>query len=148
MHKIHELNWLRFKTTNNMLIAVDFDGTIVEHKYPEIGEPLPGAFETLIALAEAGHKLILWTYRDGQELQDAVDYCLDKGLMFYAVNQSYPDEEYSPYISRKIQAELFIDDRNFGGFPGWDIIGQKLLSGNLLNDNNSESRKKRRFKLF
>ena len=131
-----------------MLIAVDFDGTIVEHKYPEIGEPLPGAFETLIALVEAGHKLILWTYRDGQELQDAVDFCLEKGLMFYAVNQSYPDEEFSPYISRKIQAELFIDDRNFGGFPGWENIRRELLSENLTEDDNVESKKKRRFKLF
>ena len=124
-------------------IAVDFDGTIVEHKYPEIGAELPGAFDTLKALAEKGHKLILWTFRDGDELQAALDFCLDHGIIFWAVNNSYPEEQHSKYISRKIHADFFIDDRNFGGFPGWDTIRKDLL-GEEQNTPETDNKKKRK----
>jgi len=112
---------------NTLTIAVDFDGTIVEHKYPDIGPIIPGAFEVLRCLQEKGHRLILWTVRDGVDLQNAVDFCLENGLIFYAVNESYPKEEFNKYISRKINADIFIDDRNVGGFIGWDNIRQLLL---------------------
>ena len=79
------------------------------------------------ALQEAGHKLILWTFRDGEYLKEAVEYCLNHGIMFYAVNQSSPDEEFNKYMSRKIHADVFIDDRNVGGFPGWAQIRKWLL---------------------
>ncbi|MDF1548395.1 MAG: hypothetical protein P1P88_11275 [Bacteroidales bacterium] len=112
-----------------MKIAVDFDGTIVEHKYPKIGKVMPFAFETLIELQKQGHQLILWTYRAGKELDDAVNFCSENGLEFYAVNKNMPEEEYDETISRKIYADVYIDDRNFGGFPGWSLIW-KLLSKN------------------
>lgn len=105
-----------------MIIAVDFDGTIVEHKYPAIGKERPFAFETLRMLIRDGHDLILWTYRDGALLQEAVDYCKANGVEFYAINNSYPGEEFDPAISRKIHADLFIDDRNVGGLMGWGEI--------------------------
>ena len=108
-------------------IAVDFDGTIVEHKYPEIGKELLFAFDTLKALQKQRHLLILWTYRSGQELVEAVEYCRENGIEFYAVNKSYPEEEFDEsYASRKIEADLFIDDRNVGGFPGWGEIYQMI----------------------
>ena len=107
-------------------IAVDFDGTIVEHAYPRIGKEMLFAFGTLKALQQKGHKLILWTFRDGQMLDDAVEYCKQNGVEFYAVNKSYPEEEYDLSISRKINADIFIDDRNVGGFPGWSNIWQML----------------------
>ena len=65
-------------------IAVDFDGTIVEHKYPEIGKEVMFAFQTLRTLQEQGHQLILWTYRSGKELDDAVQYCRRNGIEFLA----------------------------------------------------------------
>lgn len=105
-----------------MLIAVDFDGTIVEHKYPAIGKEMPFAFETLRMLIKDGHDLILWTYRDGELLQEAVDFCEANGVRFYAINNSYPGEKYTEEVSRKIHADLFIDDRNIGGLPGWGEI--------------------------
>lgn len=114
-----------------MTIAVDFDGTIVEHKFPKIGKPLPFVFETLKALQEAGHLLILWTYRSGELCDKAVEFCKKNGIEFYAVNKNYPEEEYDDTISRKILADLYIDDRNFGGFPGWGVIGQSILDGNI-----------------
>lgn len=111
---------------DGLTIAVDFDGTIVEHTYPEIGNEMLFAFDTLRALQKKGHKLILWTYRDGRYLEEAVEYCRQNGIEFYAVNRSYPEETLEGGISRKINADLFIDDRNVGGFPGWGEIFQML----------------------
>lgn len=122
--KIKYQNWYKREVLIQliMIIAVDFDGTIVEHKYPAIGKELPFAFETLKMLQKKQHQLILWTYRYGKELDEAVEYCKSKGVEFYAVNKSYPEEQYDPTISRKIHADLFVDDRNVGGFPGWGAI--------------------------
>ncbi len=108
------------------IIAVDFDGTIVEHEYPGIGPEMLFAFDTLKALQKKGHKLILWTFRSGPLLEEAIDYCREKGVEFYAVNKNYPEEEVTGDISRKIQADIFIDDRNLGGFPGWSKVWQTL----------------------
>jgi len=110
-----------------MKIAVDFDGTIVEHRYPLIGEEKLFAFETLKQLQKLGHLLILWTFRTGKELDEAIEFCRNRGVEFYAVNKSFPEEEFDPEtISRKIDADVFIDDRNVGGFPGWSEIWQML----------------------
>ena len=114
-----------------MRIAVDFDGTIVENRYPDIGKPMLFAFETLRALQEKKHLLILWTYRSGQSLDDAVEFCKDNGVEFYAVNHSHPEDENMTFesfvnISRKIDADIFIDDRNIGGFLGWSKIWQLI----------------------
>ncbi len=103
-------------------IAVDFDGTIVEHEYPKIGKPKLFAFETLKALQKEGHLLILWTYRAGKTLDEAVAFCQKNGIEFYAVNKSYPEEVFDESISRKIDADIYIDDRNVGGFPGWGEV--------------------------
>jgi len=109
-----------------MIIAVDFDGTIVEHAYPAIGKTKLFAFETLKALQDKKHTLILWTYRAGKELQEAVDFCKEKGIEFYAINSNYPEETYNDEISRKINADVYIDDRNIGGFPGWSKVWEML----------------------
>lgn len=115
-----------FINENSKIIAVDFDGTIVEHKYPEIGKEMLFAFATLKAMQQKGHKLILWTFRAGKYLDEAVDYCRKNGVEFYAVNKNYPEEVYDESISRKIIADIYIDDRNIGGFPGWSEIWQML----------------------
>ena len=75
-----------------MIIAVDFDGTIVEHKYPAIGREIPFATETLRMLMKQNHKLIMWSVREGKLLDDAVKWCKDRGVEFYAVNKDYPEE--------------------------------------------------------
>ncbi|WP_339894058.1 hydrolase [uncultured Algibacter sp.] len=110
------------------IIAIDFDGTIVEDAYPKIGKPILFAFETLKKLQEDGHRLILWTYRSGDKLNEAVSFCEENGIHFYAVNKSFSEEEYTDDISRKINADLFIDDRNIGGFPGWGEVYQMLTN--------------------
>jgi len=113
---------------DTLIIAVDFDGTIVEDAYPKIGKPQIFAFETLKKLQEEGHRLILWTYRSGSKLKEAVNFCEENGIHFYAVNESFSDENYNGSISRKIHADIFIDDRNIGGFPGWGEIYHMLTN--------------------
>lgn len=113
---------------DRLIIAVDFDGTIVEDAYPDIGKPKLFAFDTLKRFKEDGHRLILWTYRSGQRLKEAVEFCKKNGIEFYAVNQSFPEEELNDDRSRKINADLFIDDRNIGGMLGWGEIYQLVTN--------------------
>ncbi|GEM_PF-11066 len=115
----------------NPRIAVDFDGTIVEHKYPEIGEPKLFAFETLRALQKKGFRLILWTFRIGKELEEAVEFCRQHGVEFYAVNKNYPEEVFDETVSRKIDADVYIDDKNLGGFPGWSEVWKMLVPDDM-----------------
>ena len=108
-----------------MKIAIDFDGTIVEHRYPDIGKTILFAFKALTELQKRGHNLILWTFRSGKELEEAIEFCKKNGIEFYAVNKSFPEEEFdNTKASRKIDADLFIDDRNLEGFPGWTNVLQ------------------------
>jgi hypothetical protein len=110
----------------NIKIAVDFDGTIVDHEYPGIGKEKLFAFQTLKELEKLGARLILWTFRAGKELDEAVEFCRKNGIEFYAVNKNYPEEVFNENISRKIDADLYIDDKNLGGFPGWSAVWQIL----------------------
>lgn len=110
-----------------MKIAVDFDGTIVEHRYPDLGKEIPFAIESLKLIQDKGHDLILWTYRSGRELAEAVEFCRENGLEFYAVNKNYPEEIFDESISRKINADIYIDDRNFGGLPDWGSMYHKIV---------------------
>ncbi len=109
-----------------MVIAVDFDGTIVEHKYPAIGKEIPFATASLRQLIQDGHKLILWSVREGDLLNDAIKWCEERGVRFYAVNadldEDCDDHQGTAHFSRKIKADMFIDDRNWGGLPDWGTI--------------------------
>jgi hydroxymethylpyrimidine pyrophosphatase-like HAD family hydrolase len=115
-----------FLSDTSKVIAVDFDGTIVEHKYPAIGKEMLFAFATLKELQKKGHKLILWTIRTGPLLEEAVNYCQQNGVEFYAVNKNYPEEVVDQNTSRKLNADVFIDDRSLGGFIGWSEVWQTL----------------------
>ena len=129
-----------------MVIAVDFDGTMVEHRYPSIGKELPFAIDTLRKLAEEGHRLILWSVREGQYLDDAVEFCRSRGLEFYAVNRDYPEEEQerNNRFTRKLKADLWIDDRNLGGLPDWgtiyEMIHHRLTYEDLMHRYESNDR--------
>ena len=114
-----------------MTIAVDFDGTIVDHRYPEIGEEKPFAVQTLRMLIADHHKLILWSVREGELLDEAVNWCRERGIEFYAVNRDYPEETLrnNDHFSRKLKVDLFIDDRNLGGLPDWGTIYRMIKEG-------------------
>lgn len=136
-----------------MIIAVDFDGTIVEHKYPAIGREIPFAIETLKKLRDDHHKLILWSVREGKLLQEAVDFCRERGLEFYAVNKDYPEEEQEhKHYSRKLKADLFIDDRNLGGLPDWgtiyEMVSKRLSYEDLMDRYENEEPQEKKKGLF
>ena len=139
-----------------MTIAVDFDGTIVRHRYPEIGEEIPFAVQTLKMLQQDRHRLILWSVREGRLLDDAVEWCRERGLEFYAVNRDYPEEDVTKNesYSRKLKVDLFIDDRNVGGLPDWGTIYhiihdhktyEQVLSDHTEDDEAYHFRPKRRW---
>ena len=96
-----------------MIIAVDFDGTLCENCYPEIGAVNERLVQALKAQREKGDRLILWTCRSGEHLQAAVEWCQGFELQFDAINDNLP-EVVSRYgnNSRKITADYYIDDRS------------------------------------
>ncbi len=107
-----------------MIIAVDFDGTIVEDKYPEIGAFRPGAVETLKKLKKEGYLLVLWTCRTGKHLAQAVNVCATAGIRFDAINANPRSEivKYNGSDPRKVGASVYVDDRGIGGIGNWDEI--------------------------
>ena len=110
-----------------MIIAVDFDGTIVEHRYPQIGKEIPFAIATLRQLQAERHLLILWSVREGKLLEEAVEFCRKRGVEFYAVN--HPDEQVKQDMTspcRKVKADLYIDDLNVGKLPDWGAIYEMI----------------------
>ncbi len=133
-----------------MNIAVDFDGTIVEHRYPEIGKELPFATATLRKLIEDGHRLILWSVREGELLDQAVEWCRKRGVVFYAVNRDFDEDtpERNSSYSRKLKVQMFIDDRNVGGLPDWgaiyQIISKRITYDEYLAQQDDQPKKKRR----
>lgn len=138
-----------------LTLAIDFDGTLVEHRYPEIGTEIPFAVDTLKMLQAEGYRLILWSVREGSLLDEAVEWCQERGLTFYAVNKNYPEETiHDDLYSRKLKADLFIDDRNIGGLPDWGIIYQMISQGKSLQEVLLQSSdydvepKKKKWKLF
>ncbi|MDY3062581.1 MAG: hypothetical protein SOW56_00935 [Bacteroidaceae bacterium] len=140
-----------------MLIAVDFDGTIVEHRYPKIGKEIPFAIQTLKQLIQDGHRLILWTIRHGESLQAAVDWCKERGVEFYAINRDYAEQEDAQGDrSPKVKCDMYIDDRNVGGLPDWgtiyDMITNNLtyetINPELVSANSDKKSKKKKGWLF
>ena len=123
-----------------MTIAIDFDGTIVTHEYPNIGKEIPFAIDTLKQLLlNPELQLILWTVREGKELAEAVEYCRNRGVEFYAVNNNYPEESKKNHEPRKLKVDLFIDDRNLGGLPDWGVIYRMIMSKNYFEAPTSET---------
>ncbi len=96
---------------DSQIIGIDFDGTIVEHAYPDIGAPVPGALETMKDLIEAGHRIILWTMRSGDTLAQAQAYCESHGITFYGINEN-PDQSWS--FSPKAYCHVYIDNAALG----------------------------------
>ena len=101
------------------------------------------------------HRLILWSVREGELLDEAVEWCRQRGVEFYAVNRDYPEEEKEKnnHFSRKLKADLFIDDRNVGGLPDWgeiyrmvteNVTYKQIVRNALRAQNNPESYKKKK----
>ena len=104
------------------ILAVDFDGTLVENAFPGIGEPDHVIAGAVRAYQEMGWKIILWTCRTDEMLQDAVDFCKEQlGIEFDAVNDNLPEvQQYFGCNTRKVFANLYWDDRNAALFVDKD----------------------------
>lgn len=96
----------------DVIIAVDFDGTVVKHKYPSVGDTIEGAVETLKKITEKGHKIVLWTMRHGKELEDAVRWYEGHNIPLFGINNN-PDQK-SWTESPKAYAHFYIDDSALG----------------------------------
>ena len=98
--------------SNSIIIAVDFDGTCVEHEYPSVGMDVEGAVETLLALNNKGHRLILFTMRSGDKLDKAVKWFKDRDIELWAVNENPEQKQWTE--SPKVFADVYIDDAALG----------------------------------
>lgn len=115
------------KVEMSKIALIDFDGTIVDHAYPRVGNPMEMAFEVLNDMQKAGWLLVLWTCREGSYLTDAVEFCRANGIEFDSVNEVPIEWDFRENgIRRKPYAHLHIDDRNLGGFPGWKVVKDYL----------------------
>lgn len=130
-----------FRHRQSLKVAVDFDGTIVEHQFPRIGKLMPGALAALRMLQEAGCLLILWTCReDGgggntdKVLTEAVEFMRGHGVEFRSINCNHPADEFRHGGGRKIYADIYLDDRNLGGFPGWAAVVKEILGVDLMDE--------------
>lgn len=103
-----------------MIIAVDFDGTLCKDAYPQIGEPMPGAIKSMQQLKKDGHYLILWTCRTGERLKEAINWLLEHNIPIDRINDhSAANIALYGEGGNKIYADVYIDDKALGGFPGW-----------------------------
>lgn len=109
-----------------MILAIDFDSTICENEFPNIGTPIPNAFPVLKKLQQLGHQLILWSCRSGKELNDAIEFCEEKGLQFDAINENVDNLNFE--TSNKIYADIYIDDRGINGIPDWIDIYKIIIN--------------------
>ena len=94
-----------------MIYAVDFDGCLCRNAYPDIGEPNVRLIRDLMRLRQKGNYIILWTCREGEKLDDAVQWCGRFGLVFDAVNDNLPMIIQAYGDSRKVYADYYIDDK-------------------------------------
>ena len=94
------------------IIAVDFDGTLVEDEFPAIGDPIQSTWEDIRLAKELGAKIILWTCRDHENLDEAVEFCRERGLTFDAINENLSEtKELFNNDTRKVYANEYWDDK-------------------------------------
>ena len=108
------------------IALIDFDGTIVSHEYPYIGSPMPKAFEVMRKMKAADWIMILWTCREDKYLEEAVEFCAKRNMIFDGINEVPAQYDFRTGIKRKPYATLHVDDRNLGGFPGWEHLEKYL----------------------
>jgi len=107
-----------------MIISVDFDGTIVEHEYPKIGSLKPGAKEALKAFHKAGHKIAIWSCRQGAQEREVRLFMINHDIPFDTINTPVPGYDLG---TRKIYADIYIDDKGMRFEDNWDILRQLIV---------------------
>jgi len=96
-----------------MIIAIDFDGTLVVDEFPKIGRLRENAKEVVNLLCNEGYYIVIWTCRTGMRLTEAIDFLNAQGIRFHAVNESHPGNisAYGGIDTRKIFADVYIEDK-------------------------------------
>lgn len=112
--------------SRQLIFAVDFDGTIVDHEFPDIGNEKPFAIETLKALQAEGHKVVIWTCRGEPYITPVVEWLEQRGFKPDAINSNVVNV--SGFADPKIVADVYIDDRNFPPFKCWKEVQAQFLS--------------------
>ena len=108
-----------------MIIAVDFDGTLCVDCYPAIGTANYKLIRTLRKRQETGDKLILWTCRAGDKLEEAIEWCREQGIIFDAINDNLPEMiNLWGNNSRKITADIYLDDK---AETPWEMVLDKAV---------------------
>lgn len=111
------------------IIAIDFDGTIVEDAYPAIGRLKPGAKKALNQLYNHDEiYTIINTCRSGEQLIDAVNFLIENGIKFNRINDNYPDNIKKYGNTRKVFADVYIDASNLTGMPAWDLVYDLIIN--------------------
>ena len=108
-----------------MILAIDFDGTLVDHEYPKIGALKPGAKEALLAFKKAGHKIVIWTCRAGEEERAVRQFMNDNGVPYDVLNAAAPGADLG---TRKIYADVYIDDKCMRFDDNWEDL-RRLIVG-------------------
>jgi uncharacterized HAD superfamily protein len=115
-----------------LTIAIDFDGTIAESHWPNVGNEIPGAIQTIKRLHKRGHKVIIWTCRTGEPLQHAIQWLIQHNVPYDAINQNLP-EHIKRYKgdTRKVHADLYVDDKGLGmrkvkSSELWDMVRKEV----------------------
>lgn len=126
----------------SQFIGIDFDDTIVKHSYPELGDPVDDALETMEDILKAGHKIILYTMRSGERLVEAVEYLEENGIELYGVNENKTQHHW--ITSKKIFCHLYIDNASLGcplEFPekgkpyvNWEEVRELLVERGFINE--------------
>jgi hypothetical protein len=113
--------------------AVDIDGTVLsETVFPYVGSPLPDAIKGLLIISSLGHKIIVWTCREGRNLERVVEFLNKNGIYPDGVNENLENVVKERGVdSRKIVADYYLDDRSFPPFPGWTAFIQWILAAKL-----------------
>lgn len=98
--------------TDDIVVAVDFDGTLCNSNFPDCGEPIQPVINFVKELKEQGAVIILWTCREGEPLNTAIKWCKEQGIIFDYINENCPKRnEYWGCDCRKVGADLYIDDK-------------------------------------
>lgn len=124
-----------------LTFGIDFDGTLAEHTFPSIGAEIPMAVQTCRELLAKGYKLVLNTVRSDQYLDQARQWCMDRGLNFYGWNQNPDQKAFSN--SPKVYADIYIDDAALGcplvqtpkgqrPYVDWNIVRKALIDNGIL----------------
>lgn len=112
-----------------MTIAVDFDGVLNASPFPHVGVLVAGARQAMTELREMGHTLIIWTCREGQDQTDAINFLLERSVPFDGINcNTRENRDHFQNDSRKVYADLYIDDKCVGGWQGWDVVMEYIRS--------------------